>query len=337
MTANGGSLNYRWRKDGVDLVGATNASYNLPLAHTNQAGSYIVVVSNPSGIATSAPPAVLTVDPTGLGTVVAWGLNWAGQTNVPAGARSAVTAIAAGSDHSMALKDDGSVLAWGDNWAGQATVPPGLSGVIAISAGADHSAALKNDGSVVAWGANFSGQTNVPLAAQSGVIAIAAGFGHTVALKSDNTVVAWGRSGLGQTMVPLGLNEVIAIAAGADHTLAVTRSGVVEAWGYNFNGETTVPSELSAVTRVAGGYNHSMALVGTGQAMPVPLNITTRGREVVLSWATSALGFTLQATTNLAPPVIWIDSTNPPALLGAESFITNALSGNARYYRLRKP
>ena len=67
-----------------------------------------------------------------------------------------------------------------------------LSGVMAIAAGGDHTVALKNDGSVVAWGDNGYGQTTVPVAAQSGVTAIAAGGSHTVALKNDGSVVAWG-------------------------------------------------------------------------------------------------------------------------------------------------
>jgi hypothetical protein len=79
------------------------------------------------------------------GTVVAWGYNGYGQTNVPAGL-SGVTAIAAGganySGHTVALKTNGTVVAWGDNYFGQTTVPAGLSGVTAIAAGAYHTVAI---------------------------------------------------------------------------------------------------------------------------------------------------------------------------------------------------
>lgn len=67
-------------------------------------------------------------------TVVAWGRNDTDQTTVPAGL-TAVTAIAAGYYHSLALKSDGTVVAWGDNASGQTTIPAGLSGVTAIAAG----------------------------------------------------------------------------------------------------------------------------------------------------------------------------------------------------------
>ena len=78
------------------------------------------------------------------------------------GVGSRIVKIAAGVDHSLALKADGTVAVWGRNNHGQLNMPPGLSGVASIAAGAHHSLALKADGTVVAWGENFRGQTDVP-------------------------------------------------------------------------------------------------------------------------------------------------------------------------------
>ena len=196
------------------------------------------------------------------GVVVAWGDDESGQTDVPAGL-SGVTTIAAGGDHSLALKSDGTVVAWGLNDHGQSTVPAGLSGVTAIAAGPGHSLALKSDGTVVAWGCNDNGQTDVP-AGLSGVTAIAAGGGHSLALKSNGTVVAWGDNTYGQARVPFGLSDVSAIAAGYNFSIALKSNGTVVAWGSNSFGETSVPAGLSGVTAIAAGGNHSLALKADG-------------------------------------------------------------------------
>ena len=96
----------------------------------------------------------------------------------------------------------------------------------AIAAGTDHSLALKGDGTVVAWGCGARtdyGQCSVP-SGLSGVTAIAASQGHSLALKGDGTVVAWGcgaRTRLGQCSVPNGLSGVTSIAAGPFHSLAL--------------------------------------------------------------------------------------------------------------------
>ena len=148
--------------------------------------------------------------------MLAWGYDGYGQTEVPVAAQSAVTAIAAGLYHTVALKNDGSVVAWGNNYYGQMTVPVAAqSGVTAIAAGRDHTVALKSGGSVVAWGNNNGGQTTVPVAAQSGITAIAAGSFHTVALlgtapqalpqltiirSGDNVILAWPANATGFTL-----------------------------------------------------------------------------------------------------------------------------------------
>ena len=174
VTATGFPLNFQWRRDGVDVAGATGATYSFPFAQFSQAGAYTVVVSNPAGSVTSAPPAALSVSPVQANpappvAVLEWGDNCYGQTDVPVAAQSGVTAIAAGDGHTLALRSDGSVVAWGDNGFGQSTVPiQAQNGVTAIAAGFLHSVALKSDGSVVAWGNNEYGQTTAPVAPNRG-------------------------------------------------------------------------------------------------------------------------------------------------------------------------
>jgi hypothetical protein len=58
VTANGEELTYQWRKDGVDIAGATQASLSIASAQVGDAGSYVVVVSNSGGSVTSNPATV---------------------------------------------------------------------------------------------------------------------------------------------------------------------------------------------------------------------------------------------------------------------------------------
>jgi alpha-tubulin suppressor-like RCC1 family protein len=116
------------------------------------------------------------------GTVWGWGYNWSGQlgngqgtvnsqsTPVQASGLTSMTAVAAGGNHSLALKSDGTVWTWGNNDQGQLgrttsqpsdPLPAQLANptdVVAIAAGWDFSLALTSDGSIWAWGRNVEGQ-----------------------------------------------------------------------------------------------------------------------------------------------------------------------------------
>lgn len=65
VTASGAGLTYQWKRNGVDIPGATSASYAAPVASAaDSSAQYTVVVSNASGSVTSAPAKVaLTLSP----------------------------------------------------------------------------------------------------------------------------------------------------------------------------------------------------------------------------------------------------------------------------------
>jgi len=217
------------------------------------------------------------------GTVVVWGDNFAGQTNVPSGLTN-VMAVAAGDVFSLALKQDGTVIAWGDNSFGETNVPSGLSNVSAVAAGDAHSLALQSNGTVVAWGNNDYSQTNVPSNLMH-VTAVAAGRFHSLALKDDGTVAAWGWNSSGQTSVPPGLTNASAVAGGYTHSLALRSDGTVIAWGDNSSGQINVPTGLSNIVAVAAGQHHSLALRNDGTVIGWGALAVPQGLNGVLSLA----------------------------------------------------
>jgi alpha-tubulin suppressor-like RCC1 family protein len=198
---------------GVKVV-AAGASYNYSLALTST-GRVLTWGYNGSGqlgngfLTASEIPAWIKLPPgikvkqvanggydglalTTSGRVYAWGDNRYGQVGdgtrtsrlapvlvrMPRGVK--ITAIAGGSQHSLALTSAGRVLAWGlgsfgqlgDGRTANSTVPvyvrvPAGDKIVAISAGGGFSLARTSAGQVLAWGHNTFGQLGDARAASS--------------------------------------------------------------------------------------------------------------------------------------------------------------------------
>jgi len=174
--------------------------------------------------------------------------------------------IASGSEHSLALREDGTLWAWGVNNLGQlgngtfnnSEYPVYvMSDVKHVSAGAYFSLAITNDGVLWAWGHNFWGQLgdntritrNIPVEIARNVNYVSTGFAHSLALKSTGELYGWGYNATGQlglgeardyvvykpTMIML--DDIRYISAGQEHSLAITHTGRLYAWGCNSTGQ----------------------------------------------------------------------------------------------------
>ena len=217
----------------------------------------------------------------GLGYYWPWLYARTPQQILFAGSIFTARALAAGYDHTLALKQDGTVWAWGHNNAGQLgngarndmSSPlqvRGLTGVVAIAAGYESSLALKSDGTVWAWGWNGSGQlgngttADSPVPVQvsnlSDVVAISSGYQSNAALKKDGTVWTWGVNAGGQlgngttasSSVPVqvqNLTNIISVgkASQSSHVLAIGSDGTVWGWGRNAMGQLATGSTQPTV------------------------------------------------------------------------------------------
>ena len=279
---------------------------------------------------------------------------------------SNVTAIAAGSDFSLFLKNDGSLWAMGENDVGQLgdgtygasplydpNRPEQIvaSNVTAIAAGSFFSLFLKNDGSLWGMGDKISGQlgdgtygasplfaTNRPeQIVASNVTAIAAGGKHSLFLKNDGSLWAMGYNRLGQLgdgttnnvsrPEQIVASNVTAIAAGYSHSLFLKSDGSLWAMGYNNDGQ------LGDGT--TNNMNRPEQILG-------PYNqIQTTGQP--LGSTNLQLSFVGVANANYAldwsgslSPANWIpQATNPASSFGPLVFTNAPVLATDNFWRIR--
>jgi alpha-tubulin suppressor-like RCC1 family protein len=144
---------------------------------------------------------------------------------------------------------------------------PGLNRITAVAAGANHTIALRQDGTVWTFGSNESGQLgrstegdrDLHPAKVPGLVhvtAIAAGIQQTITLKNDGTVWAFGSNGFGQlgTESPMpvktpkqisGVTNAVAIAAHGWNTAILKQDGTIWTLGYNANRQLGYPTDNS--------------------------------------------------------------------------------------------
>ncbi|HEY5232924.1 MAG TPA: leucine-rich repeat domain-containing protein [Verrucomicrobiae bacterium] len=114
---------------------------------------------------------------------------------------------------------------------------------------------------------------------------------------------------------------------------------------YPFGDFGAIYTEIATVYYMPGtsGWSSTFAGAPTVMLLPPPptLSIIPSGANVILTWPTNVAGFdysgfTVQSTTNLADTNSWTALTNLPVIVGSQSQVTDAISGPAKFYRLKK-
>ncbi|MFE6100820.1 Ig-like domain repeat protein [Streptomyces laurentii] len=315
------------------------------------------------------------------GTVYAWGSNDGGQLGdgtttdrtlpvqmlLPTG--SAVTEVAGGSFHTLALTSDGRVLGWGENSVGQlgdgtttssltgtqALMPAGLTAT-GVAAGLMFGVALASDGRVYAWGiggqlgdgttTDRTSPVEVLLPAGLTFTEVAAGAEHGLALASDGRVFTWGRNRSGQlgdgtttdALTPVEVDlpagvTVTHLAGGISSSFALTSDGRILAWGSNASGvlgDGTTTNHLTPVETVRPDGVIFTDVEGSTHALAT----TSDGR--VFGWGANQFGQVGDGTTtDRLTPVEVAFPAGTPAITDVKASVRGhsmALSSDGRVF-----
>ena len=209
--------------------------------------------------------------------------------------------VAAGGNHTLAVRADGTLWAWGYNSKNQLGLSVGSSAFLLnpirvgisslwedVAAGPTFSSGTHADGSLWGWGDNSFGQlgngttttlTNPTRINAGPWSAIDSGSLYGAGIGVNGTLMMWGmRPG---TITPGTIAQVgsdgnwLKLAAGGGHTLAIKADGTLWSWGDNVGGQLGVgtttslylPTRIGAGAswvQIAAGKSHSVALEKNG-------------------------------------------------------------------------
>jgi uncharacterized repeat protein (TIGR03803 family) len=106
--------------------------------------------------------------------------------------------------------------------------------------------------------------------------------------------------------------------------------------GYDPFGGVLLSSNTLYGTTSGGGGIYTSTVFALSLPVPPSMGIATAGNQIVLSWPTNAIGFTLQFISNLSSGS-WSNVTSGISVVGANYVFTNTANGSAAFFRLMQP
>jgi alpha-tubulin suppressor-like RCC1 family protein len=287
-------------------------------------------VAGVSAAADSSAPASGTLQAWGHGNSGQLGVGTTGSSDAPVTVKLpagvAITKVAAGGRHTLAVTSTGQVLSWGYNFHGQlgdgnnaesrlpVTVPlPSGTVVTAVAAGDIDSLAVTSTGLLYSWGANQYGQlgdastqpSNVPVrvkfAKGTKIVAAGTSYNYAMALTSGGQVYTWGYNGSGQlgtgfytaseipqlVKLPHG-TKVVKIANGGYDGLALTAGGKLWAWGDDAFGQLGNGNFKTSLQPVRVKIPAGVTIVSIGAGSEHGIALTSTG--AALTWGRGTWG-----------------------------------------------
>ncbi|CAB4132883.1 Regulator of chromosome condensation, RCC1 [uncultured Caudovirales phage] len=252
----------------------------------------------------------------------AWGLNTSGQLGdgtlvnksspVKIGS-SSWTKISAGTNFTLAIRNDGSLFGWGYYGDGQFgnnssyaiwanTISPTLSWIQIATSDQACFYAIRSDGALFSWGLNTWGElgisstvTSISSPVQVGTSSwaqIAAGAGYALGITSLGALYGWGQNGMGQcgtgiassvltsSPVKIGSSSWSKISAGPRASFGILTTGALYSWGYLYRGNLGTGITNLAPLSTNTGFSWSKVSVGKSYSLAI------RSDGLLFGWGT---------------------------------------------------
>ena len=267
--------------------------------------------------------------------------NWVKQTS---GTTSSLRSISAGTSNFVAVGASGRILTSldGTNWTIQTSLTANT--LAAICYGGGQFVAVGTSGTTLTSpdGINWTTRTNGVTQSLNAII-WANGIGY-VAVGTSGTVLT-SSNGVSWTRQTLDNSDSLSCVASTPwgivaFTTSYPRAHVSGDGGITWRSLTLPTSAISAAWNNGKG----LWIAGTaGRLLYYPfstepitsLAFTRQGNSLVLLWPTNDPAFKLFYATNLAATT-WISNPVAPAIVSGQYIITNSMTNNARFYRLKK-